>query len=239
MRLQSTIVATDRLSPAERDEMFELIDASFSGAIRAKTHRDIAENDFAILLRDPESGRLGGFSLAFLTRGTVDGRAVGGICSDDTIVDRAYWGTTTFIRALLGFLLERAEAEPDRRWYWFYACKGYRTYRFMPMLFDDHYPAPDRPMPPDLVRVVRFLAGEIDHAEFDPATGLLRWTDGGVYVLRPGVGDIDATRLTRPDIAFFQRLNPAWTEGVELACIAPVHRDNLTARARRWLAEPA
>jgi hypothetical protein len=216
--------------------MIGLLEASFAGVVPDKTLRDIAENDLAILLRDPASGRLGGFSLMFRAEGELDGRKVGGLCSDDTIVDRRYWGTTALLRALLAALLGQAEARPGRDWYWFYACKGYRTYRILPTLFTEHWPQPGAPIPEALLPLAELLTAEYGHARFDPATRLMRYDNDGVYVLRPGVGDIDAHRLAAPHVGFFQSLNPDWQEGVELACLAPVSRANLTPQARRWLA---
>ncbi len=52
------------------------------------------------------------------------------------------------------------------------------------------------------------------------------------YRLKPGVGDITEELLTDSRIAFFQKMNPGWRNGDELACLVRLEESNLKRQLR-------
>ena len=68
---------------------------------------------------------------------------------------------------------------------------------------------------------------------YDVATGVVRLEHP--TPLRGGAADLPDHRLADPHVAFFARANPGWTHGDELACLARMQPDNLTAAGERMV----
>jgi hypothetical protein len=139
-------------------------------------------------------------------------------------------------RAWIDFLYRRIAAAPQQRWYWFLICKGYRTFRYLPVYFHQYYPSP-QPTPPFeqelLDRLANLRFGEAYRAE----TGIIRCPRD--YRLREGIGDITDRERRDPRIAFFEQRNPGWLQGDELACLADLSYGNLTRAGLRMLGKEA
>ncbi|MHB9133226.1 MAG: hypothetical protein ACYDBB_19325 [Armatimonadota bacterium] len=236
MSLHGSIVATADLAPAERDRMFTLLQAYFSGTDREVFERDLLEKPWTICLHDPQTGLLHGFSTLCLMDELVDEIPVRAFFSGDTIIDRPYWGSMELERVWFRFLFSRIDAEPQYRWYWFLICKGYRTYRYLPVFFHRYYPSPEA-TPPFEQMVLDRLAHCRFGDQYDPATGIIRCQYD--YRLRPGIGDIAERELRDPRIAFFQQRNPGWVDGTELACLTELSYPNIKRMGLRILGKEA
>ncbi len=232
--LLADVVATPTLSPACRADMFELMRASFDGVERATFERDLAEKPWTILLRERRRGCVCGFSTLCLLHSDVAGMPVSAIYSGDTIIARPYWGALSLERAWFRFAFGQRAARPDRRWFWFLACKGYRTYRYLPVYFRAYYPHPEVSPPPFMLALRDTLGRARFGADYDAVTGVIHRPHD--YRLKPGLSDIGAREMGDPRIAAFQRLNPGWREGAELACLVALEQENLRRCGLRMLA---
>ena len=231
-RLHGVVVPANELSPAEMARMYKLHAAHYEGVDPGRFRQDLAEKDWAILLRDEEQ-RLVGFSTQkLLTTETKQG-PVRALFSGDTIIAREHWGTQELVRAWCRFAGWLLAAEPETPFYWFLISKGYRTYLYLPLFFHEYFPRRDTPIPAHLQRLLDSLAASKFGAEYDPATGLI--TPNGPHDrLKP---ELDATprRAANPDVAFFREKNPRYFEGIELACLAEISVGNTRGAARREL----
>jgi hypothetical protein len=124
------------------------------------------------------------------------------------------------------------DADPERELYWFLIAKGYKTFRFLPLFFHDFDPHPDRPITPG-ARTIRDTLGRLKFPHSYDA-------DQGIVVagptsdrLRPGIADITPERARDRFVRFFAEQNPGHLRGDELACLAPLTRENFTAAAYR------
>jgi len=233
--LAGEIVLASSLDAATRLEMWNLMARYFREANRSAFERDLAGKRWAILLRD-DGGAVQGFSTLDLMEADLGGRPVRAIYSGDTIAERSHWGTAALPRAFLRFVARHTGADSDEaEWYWFYVCKGYRTYRFLPVFYHHFFPCPARATPRREQAVMDALATRRFGDAYNRSTGVVRVP--GDYALRPGVGDVTAERRRDPFVEFFQCRNPGWPQGDELVCLARIGRENLRARPRRWLAE--
>ena len=229
VHVEGSLLARENLTASRKDQMFELMSASFEGLDYETFSRDLKEKDWVILLTN-SAGRIVGFSTQMLTSAEVDGARVRAVFSGDTIVDRNYWGQTELIRIWGRFalrLIDRYEGDPL---YWFLICMGYRTYRFLPVFFHEYYPRPGAEIPERTRVVLETLAGAKFGDHFDREAGIIRRGRASTR-LRPGVGEVDTARERNPHIRFFVSRNPDHVEGEELACIAPLTRENLKPRA--------
>lgn len=230
MPLDGTVVSVDVLNGLDRDRMFALLADHFEGATRPAFLRDLGEKRWAIVLRTPATREIVGFSTQTLLSTTVAGRPVRALFSGDTIVDRRHWGDTELIRVWGEFALRLADRQPDVPLYWFLISMGYKTYRFLPVFFHEFYPRHDVPTPRREQEVLDALAGARYPDAYDPRSGVITPTNGRIR-LRRGIADVDSHRLRDPHVRFFVRKNPRHGEGEELACIAPLCRENLKPRA--------
>jgi hypothetical protein len=227
------IVRIAELTPKRRTEMLGLMEACFEGLNPDTFNREMAEKDWAILLLERETGALCGFSTLALMRTEVDGIPVRAFFSGDTIILPSHWGSLELEKAWLRFVFSHAKAEPGAKWYWFLICKGYRTYRYLPIYFQRYYPAPGTPIPPFEQAVLRTLAGIRFGRHFDPETGVIHCP--GDYRLRPAIDDAERKAERDPRIAFFCERNPDWSTGSELACLTELSLDNIRRPALRAL----
>ncbi len=219
------------LREADIAAMERLYREFYVGADEADFRRDLAEKDYAILLRG--TGVCG-----FSTMKLVEVAGMRVLFSGDTVVEtsqRGQWG----LAGGFGHMIKFVECMfPDETAYWFLISKGARTYRFLPTFFRRYVPGPvaDADLSARLARV----ASAFYPREYNPATGVLHF-----------VGKKDRLRgdLLRRDTESvrFRALNPGWMNGDELCCLAPLATDNLNRLGLRvieatdpeWHLEPA
>jgi hypothetical protein len=231
MALTAKIVPVTSLQDWQRESMYAVLTRYFDGASREVFERDLEEKHWAVVLTCPETKRLCGFSTLRLIEDEVLGTPVRAFFSGDTIIDRAYWAALALERVWIPFTFSHALEHPEIRYFWFLVVNSYRSFRYLPVYTKDYYPNPHSPMPPFERQVLDQLATNRYGDEYDAKTGLIRITKG--WRLRAGVADIGERELRDPRIAFFQRCNPEWAEGAELACLTELRIDNVNRMARR------
>jgi hypothetical protein len=239
MHLDAQIISVAELSPVQRDRMFALMARHFDGMSRERFERDLAEKNWAIVLNDPATRQLAGFSTQMLFDADVAGRSVRALFSGDTIVDRAYWGDNTLAHIWGQFALTLVDQFSALELYWLLISKGYRTYRYLPLFFREFYPRFDRPTPLCVQNVLDSLVRAKYPDSYDAAAGVIR-ADGSGERLRAELAEIPSRRGDDPHVRFFSTRNPGYVRGEELCCLAPLSRDNFTRAALRVIErEPA
>lgn len=237
MELATRIDSPSQLASQDRDAMFELMTRHYDHVSRVVFERDLSEKRWVIRLRQIETGRLCGFSTQMVLKADVDGRSIRALFSGDTIVDRPYWGSTALSIAWGRLALDLVDRDPDHEWYWFLICKGFRTYRFLPVFFNEYFPRHDCAWPDHLRRIIDHLAGNKFGSAYDPSTGIIQ-TQPDSYWLRAENTD-QPSRRRDPNVDFFLSSNPHYRRGDELCCLAPLSRNNFSPAARRLMAAPA
>jgi hypothetical protein len=211
--------------------MFELLTRHFEGVTRSQFERDLAEKNWAILLtRDT---RLVGFSTLLAYETSLDQSPVSVVYSGDTIVAPEAWGTMALPQAWIAAVNQLRAHLPRGPYYWLLLTSGFRTYRFLPLFWREFYPRFDGPTPPALRRLLDHLAQERFGAQYEPRSGIVRFTQP--QRLRAGLNEIPPGRTTNPHVAFFAARNPGHAQGDELACLTELSPENLTAAGRRMV----
>ncbi len=210
-----------RLSEADCLGMESLYRCYYEGAPEESFRRDLAEKDRAIVLR--KDGAVVGFSTMRLL--DLANRKV--LFSGDTVVDEACRNQAGLAGAF-GHVMRRLNEELGEAPDWFLISKGARTYRFLPTFFKRYVPGgrEDAELSARLASVARALFPR----EYDEATGVLRFGDGKDRLKG------DALRMD-PESVRFRALNPGWTRGDELCCLAPLSMDNLNRLGLRVIAD--
>lgn len=254
-RLAGEVKRVSELSQGERAAMLGLMRRYFDNVQAGAFERDLAEKEWAILLREVpgeaegkaqgeaeseasgKAGAIRGFSTLMRLEAQLDGEAIVAFFSGDTIIERSFWGESLlprlWARLAFGLAAEARRSRPQAKVYWFLIASGYKTYRFLPVFFRDFTPRFDRQAAPFEARALQVLGQLKFGAQWDAERGVVRFEQASP--LRAGVAEIADERLRDPHIAFFARLNPGHACGDELACLCPIEESNLTRAGRRML----
>jgi hypothetical protein len=217
------------LTDQDIQNMFSIFRDYYENTTPEIFRRDLDNKNWVIILRDPESKSIQGFSTLAFYESVVKGKPVGVVYSGDTIIRPAYWGTSE-LPQIWGRSVLRIGAQLPQPLYWLLISSGYKTYRFLPTFFKEFYPRYDRPTPPEVQEIIDHLAGERFGAKYYPELGIVRFAEGATP-LREGVADITERHLKDPHIAFFADKNPGHTQGDELVCLTRIGLGNFTAGA--------
>jgi len=240
-RLIGCAVSRAAVTPAERREMYDLMDTYFSGTTRRQFEADLAEKESVFLLRDSASGRIQGFSTSMRLNARIDGQEIVAFFSGDTIIAREYWGDSLLARLWSRNVFAEADlittARPSTRVYWFLICSGYRTWRFLPVFFREYWPNLYAPTLEHQQNILDTLGKQKFGEQYVPGAGVVRLRSA--TPLRSGISDITEERLADPQVAFFVRMNPGHMRGDELACLTEITPGNLTRAGRRMVGYPA
>ncbi len=239
-RMVGCVVPCDRLSSADRTEMYHLLETYFSGTSRQQFEADLSEKEKIFLLRDSVSSQIQGFSTSMRLAANIDGQDVVAFFSGDTIIAREYWGDSLLARLWSRTVFAEADlitaARPSTRVYWYLICSGYRTWRFLPVFFREYWPSLSAPTPAHARNILDTLGQKKFGRQYVRGAGVVRFH--AASPLRSGVSDVTEQRLADPQIAFFARMNPGHAAGDELACLTEINPDNLTRAGRRMVGSP-
>lgn len=235
-RLRGEIVPVDALAAAETSALYELYRSHYDAVEPVRFEEDLREKDHVLLLLDSTSGEVRGFSTQKVFRATDSaGEPVRVLFSGDTIIAPEYWGEQELVRTWCRYAGRALSEDPGTPLYWLLISKGHRTYLYLPLFFEKHWPRYDEPTPPYeaglLARVARARFGE----SFDESAGLLRFPES-LGQLKPGLAAIPSGRIEDPRVRFFLEKNPRYSEGEELVCLArfaPELMRGIAARSAR------
>lgn len=228
-RLSGRFVPREALDAGRRRSMFVLLRSHFVGVDFETFEHDLLQKNWAILLED-HRGVLRGFSTLLVYAESLSGEAITVIYSGDTIVAREWWGSPALALTWLRAVRQIAPLYGTAQVYWLLLTSGFRTYRFLPVFFNEFVPRRNRASDGEGVVLASLAAAQFGH-RFDPATGIVKLEKP--QVLAPELRDMPPGRALDPDIAYFLSRNPGYVRGDELVCLARIAEDNLTAAGRR------
>jgi hypothetical protein len=236
-KLAGSVVPRANLTKGERDRMYALLSAYFTGTRRAQFDADLGEKESVVVLRDGDTGEIQGFSTFMRIEVSVDELEIVAFFSGDTIVEARYWGETILSRLWSQTVFAEADRivanRPSARLFWFLICSGYKTFRFLPVFFRRFYPNPESRTPGEIQRILDALGKAKFDERYDAASGVVRLAQA--TPLRRGIADVTEQRMRDPLVAFFTSMNPGHAQGDELACITEISRSNLTRAGERMV----
>ena len=232
MKLAGQLVRIADIDESRRDQMYLLMDQYYENTDRPTFEADLAAKDWVIEVFDPSTNDLKGFSTQVLHQLDIGVRPIRVLFSGDTIVDRNWRGQQALFQVSGWFLRQLIDAYPHEDLYWFLTSKGYKTYRFLPLFFNEFYPRINVPMPDHVSAMIDRLALRIGGSRYDRKVKVLR-SGENAHRLRSGVAEITESRMRDEHVRFFCAANPDHAKGDELCCIAPVSLKNFTRAAYR------
>jgi hypothetical protein len=231
--MQSRIVPVAEITEGDARAMYQIFARHYDCVSPDKFRLDLAEKDCVLVLCDTK-GAICGFSTQKLMRLSVGGIPVRAVFSGDTIVDRAYWGEQELGRCWCRYVSSLYAEELDVRLYWFLISKGYRTYLYLPLFFENFYPNCHTATPKFEQRVLDTLATAKFPVYYRPEIGVIEFPQSQGQ-LKPHLAEIPARRLRDSHVQFFLRINPGFARGCELACLAEISPSNMKLFAGRIL----
>jgi hypothetical protein len=230
---KTRIERVGRLSAADRDAMFGLLDAYYDKVTRADFDRDLDEKRFVIRMFGVDE--LAGFSTIQLLESEHGGRRILTVFSGDTVIARPYWGQKQLQIHFTRFLIKLRLRHPFRRVFWFLISKGYKTYLLMRNNLTC-YPNHEGPTPADVKQILDHVAALKYPDRYDPQRGVIGYPDGSA--VKPEAHCLEQGIEQDPDIQFFLQANPGWIHGDELCCLAEIRMSELAGAglkyALRW-----
>jgi hypothetical protein len=227
--VQADLRPRAELTPAQTEEMFQLMARHFDGVTPGQFSKDLAEKNWVILITREE--RLVGFSTLHAHEARFDGEPISVIYSGDTIMSRESWGTPALARAWIASVNRLRENYPRGKYYWLLLTSGFRTYRFLPVFWREFHPRFDAVTPADTKRLIDHLAQARFGRDYDG--GIVRFTHP--QRLRGDLADIPDGRTADPHVSYFLSRNRGHRDGDELVCLTELSPENLTAAGRRMV----
>lgn len=206
--------------------MYRLMSEFYDNTDESVFRRDFFDKDYCLSLH-AETGELVGFTTQKLLELNVDGKRINGIFSGDTIIHKEYWGDIELFKVWANFWFPFAEKYDE--FYWFLICKGYKTYRIMPLFWTEFFPNYRADTPEYERKIINAYASRLYPNEYNPENGVIEYKSTKDR-LKTGVADIGEHELKNKDVAFFREHNPGYFIGNDLACLAKIDKSVLKKR---------
>ena len=223
--LDGEILGTKILTKSDIGEMYRLMNSHYNNMDIETFQGDLSEKKDVILLRESDGRSIKGFSTLMLLEETVNGNPITALFSGDTIIDKEYWGTNELPKMWGRYAFSLIDEMPDQELYWFLMSKGYKTYRFLPVFFNEFYPRRGVEFPERDKEILDTFASSKFPRNYNPQTGIISFGEEKDS-LKQGIADIDESRMKNSDVRYFVERNPNWYRGDELACLVKLTKDN-------------
>lgn len=198
-------------------EMYELFSIYYENVSFETFMQDFQNKTGAHVAKRKCDGRVVGFSTATVFKTKVNGKRVHTLFSGDTVMAKEYWGHPGLPNSFFRWLLAERLKNPFVEVHWFLVSMGYRTYLILANNFYNYYPNIDGDNPH--LRDVAFAAAEtLFPGALDRETGLLSFGEDACK-LAGFVTPITEKERAVPKIGFFEKRNPTWMDGTEMACV--------------------
>lgn len=229
--LKGFIKPIKEYSEVEISAMYSLMDEFYDNVDETVFRRDFFDKDYCLALY-LEDGSLVGFTTQKVLEIDVDGKKVNGMFSGDTIIHKDYWGDIELFRVWARFWFDFAEKYDE--FYWFLICKGYKTYRIMPLFWKEFYPNYRMETPEYEQKIIDAYASYLYPNEYNPKTGVIEYKSVKDK-LKNGVANVGEREMKNKDIAFFCKANPNYADGNDIACLAKIDINILKRRVPELL----
>lgn len=229
--LKGFIKPVNEYSEAEISAMYSLMAEFYDNTDEAVFRRDFFDKDYCLALY-LENGELVGFTTQKILELDANGKKINGIFSGDTIIHKDYWGDIELFKVWARFWFEFAEKYDE--FYWFLICKGYKTYRIMPLFWKEFYPNYKKETPEYEQNIINAYATMLYPDEYNPETGVIEYKSVKDK-LKNGVANVGDHELKNKDIAYFCKANPEYINGNDLACVARIDKEKLKRRVPELL----
>lgn len=234
--LRGAVKQIDEFTEEEILVMYRLMSEFYDDTKEDVFRRDFFDKDYCLVLYST-SDVLVGFTTQKILNVDVNGKTIHGIFSGDTIIHKDYWGDMELFKVWADFWFSYAEKYDE--FYWFLICKGYKTYRMLPLFWTEFYPNYKNETPEFEKSIINAYGKFLYPNDYNEKSGVVEY-QSQKDKLKAGVADIGEKELKNKDVVFFCEKNPNYMQGNDLACLAKIDKKILKKRVREFLFhEPA
>lgn len=230
--LYTEVTRPSDISSSSREDMFQIMDCYYQNMKREKFESDLKEKTHVVFLKNREN-TIVGFTTLLLWDINVEGVAIKGLYSGDTIVEKMYWGQTQLQSALGRLMIQVCREHSDTPVYWLLSSKGYKTYCMLPLYFLHFYPTYNEKTPCFEKKVIDMYGALKFGDAYNPITGIAV-NNGEKDLLREGVAEPAENKLSNEHVRFFLQKNFGYRNGDELVCVARIAQNNVRSVVRRF-----
>ncbi len=233
--LRADYLSVHRLTNTDVRHMHQIWTRYFHNSVFENFERDIRRNDGVVVVRDLDVDRIVGFTTMKKVNLTYHGKKAAGVLSSDSVVDHQYWGNNEFLVGYLSFLTHLKLRHPWRDVFWMVTAKNYKTYLFMAQNVQIYYPRFDKPEQTDMKTAIDDVCQSLYGKHYDAHKGVLYFGPES-QKFRAELAPINQELRQRfPEIAYFERQNPEWSNGRALACAGVIDWSSLFVYGRNIL----
>ena len=229
--LNGQIKPVGEYTEEERNAMYRLMAEFYDNTSENVFRQDFFDKDYCLALYHERDG-LVGFTTQKVMTVEVGGKEVHGIFSGDTIIHKEHWGDMELFKTWAAFWFDFAKQYDE--FYWFLICKGYKTYRMLPLFFTEFYPNYRAKTPVYEQSIIDAYASKLYGGEYNQESGVVEYRTVKDK-LKQGVADVGNREMKNRDIAFFCQANPGHIHGNDLACLAKLDKTLLKKRVAEML----
>lgn len=229
--LKGKVKKINEFTEEEISSMYRLMSQFYDDTKEEVFRKDFLDKDYCLVLYSEEN-ILVGFTTQKILQVDVNGKIVHGIFSGDTIIHKDYWGDMELFKVWADFWFSYAEDYEE--FYWFLICKGYKTYRMLPLFWTEFYPDYRRETPEFEKSIIDAYGKMLYPNDYNENTGVMEY-QAKKDKLKLGVADIGAKELKNKDVQFFCEKNPDYINGNDLACLAKIDKKMLKKKVREFL----
>lgn len=225
------------LTDENRQAMLTLHRSCFANVPESQFNSDLDEKEWVVLGTDHRTGQAWSFTTARRLHAVINGERIMAIFSGDTAARTDTRGAETAagIRVVIRKMFHEVSKSVDQvdRIYWFMISSTFKSYRLLPMLFQDYAPSPNRSMSSEETHIAAELS-RMKGFDFNPHTGIVRLKNPS---FPRALSAEAATAAERdPHARFFLKANPGAEKGDRLASLIDLSTSNLTPLGARLIA---
>ena len=229
--LKGVVKQITEFTEEEISLMYHLMDEFYDDTKEEVFRKDFFDKDYCLALYN-DSRVLVGFTTQKVLEVNVNGKKVYGIFSGDTIIHKDYWGEMELFKVWANFWFSFAEKYEE--FYWFLICKGYKTYRMLPLFWKEFYPNFRSETPEYEKSIMDAYAKLLYPHEYNHQSGVVEYRHTKDK-LKMGVADIGERELKNKDVDFFCMKNPNYIVGNDLVCLAKIDKKMLKNKVREFM----
>lgn len=228
--LKSSIIKVSDLTEKNINTMFELMSEYFDNLKKENFISDFSKKEDVMIMKD-ENGEIKGFSTLAILDLPVKNETVKLLFQGDSIIHHDYWGDTDSIKTWIEYVYIKLDSFTEK-FYWLLLSKGYKTYKYLPVFFNEFYPRVNIGTPEFEQEIMDNYGYTYYKEAYNKEKGIIEMNQTKDY-LKDWVAEVPESKLKDKNIEFFVQKNSDYRKGNELVCLASITRENLKKSGRK------
>lgn len=229
--MKSYTKAVKDIAITEQKEMYEILSNYFDGTSFDEFIFDLLQKELAIFIE--KNSKIVGFSTLVCRETSVAKELVYVVFSGDTIVEKEHRNSSGLGVEMAKYFDTISHRFPKNNVYYLLTTKGWRTYKFLPFVFNAFYPRFNTKMPQEIKNVMDVFCKKKYGRRYDGQTSRILSDGEGQRIASKNLYDGEYPARDNVDIDFFFKNNAGYLSGDELVCIASLDKSNITKRFKR------